>query len=62
VVAIGEARTLLVGKEPVCVPSVREDLDDVWDADFSEMGTRPAGLALITLSAGNPMRVVLMTC
>jgi dihydrofolate synthase/folylpolyglutamate synthase len=38
VVAIGEARTLLVSKEPVSVPSVREDLDDVWDADFSEDG------------------------
>ena len=38
VVAIGEARTLLVSKEPVAVPSVREDLDDVWDADFSEDG------------------------
>jgi dihydrofolate synthase/folylpolyglutamate synthase len=38
VVAIGEARTLLVTKEPVVVPSAREDLDDVWDADFSEDG------------------------
>jgi dihydrofolate synthase / folylpolyglutamate synthase len=38
VVAVGEARTLLVTKEPVVVPSARDDLDDVWDADFSEDG------------------------
>jgi dihydrofolate synthase / folylpolyglutamate synthase len=38
VVAIGEARTLLVTKEPVVVPSARDNLDDVWDADFSEDG------------------------
>jgi dihydrofolate synthase/folylpolyglutamate synthase len=38
VVAVGEARTLLVSKEPVSVPAAREDLDDVWDADFSEDG------------------------
>jgi dihydrofolate synthase / folylpolyglutamate synthase len=38
VVAVGEARTLLVGQEPVVVPSAREDLDDVWDTDYSENG------------------------
>jgi dihydrofolate synthase / folylpolyglutamate synthase len=38
VVAVGEARTLLVGNEPVLVPSAREDLDDGWDADYSEDG------------------------
>jgi len=38
VVAVGEARTLLVSQEPVVVPSAREDLDDVWDTDYSENG------------------------
>src|SRR5512132_16544 len=38
VVAIGEARTLLVGNEPVLVPSASEDLDGVWDVDYSEDG------------------------
>jgi dihydrofolate synthase / folylpolyglutamate synthase len=38
VVAVGEARTLLVGHEPVLVPSASEDLDDVWDVDYSENG------------------------
>ena len=38
VVAVGEARTLLVGNEPVLVPTARDDLDDVWDVDYSEDG------------------------
>ena len=38
VVAVGEARTLLVGNEPVLVPSASEDLDDVWDMDYSDNG------------------------
>src|SRR6478672_70052 len=38
VVAVGEARTLLVSQEPVVVPSAREDLDDAWDTDYSENG------------------------
>jgi hypothetical protein len=38
VVAIGEARTLLVRDEPVIVPAAREDLDDVWGTDYSEDG------------------------
>jgi dihydrofolate synthase / folylpolyglutamate synthase len=38
VVAIGEARTLLVREEPVVVPAGREDIDDVWDVDYSEDG------------------------
>jgi dihydrofolate synthase/folylpolyglutamate synthase len=38
VVAIGEARTLLVRDEPVVVPAAKEDLDDVWDTDYSEDG------------------------
>jgi dihydrofolate synthase / folylpolyglutamate synthase len=38
VVAIGEARTLLVRDEPVVVPTAKEDLDDVWDTDYSEDG------------------------
>ena len=38
VVAVGEARTLLVGNEPVLVPSASEDLDGVWDVDYSEDG------------------------
>jgi dihydrofolate synthase/folylpolyglutamate synthase len=38
VVAIGEARTLLVRKEPVVVPAAKQDLDDFWDADYSEDG------------------------
>jgi dihydrofolate synthase / folylpolyglutamate synthase len=38
VVAIGEARTLLVKEEPVVRPAVSEDLDNVWDADYSEDG------------------------
>ncbi|HJV12425.1 MAG TPA: folylpolyglutamate synthase/dihydrofolate synthase family protein [Propionibacteriaceae bacterium] len=41
VVAIGEARTLLVREEPVSVPTAREDLDDAWDADYSEDGQEP---------------------
>jgi dihydrofolate synthase/folylpolyglutamate synthase len=41
VVAIGEARTLLVREEPVSVPAAREDLDDAWDADYSEDGHEP---------------------
>ena len=38
VVAVGEARTLLVGNERVLVPSASEDLDGVWDVDYSEDG------------------------
>jgi dihydrofolate synthase / folylpolyglutamate synthase len=39
VVAIGEARTLLVrDDEPVVVPAAKEDLDDVWDTDYPEDG------------------------
>ena len=38
VVAVGEARTLLVGSEPVLVPSAGEDLDNAWDTDYSEDG------------------------
>jgi dihydrofolate synthase/folylpolyglutamate synthase len=46
VVAVGEARTLLV-REPVVVPAapqdqkIGENLDDVWDADYSEDGYQP---------------------
>ena len=38
VIAISEARALLVREEPVVVPAGREDLDDDWDADYSENG------------------------
>jgi dihydrofolate synthase/folylpolyglutamate synthase len=38
VIAISEARALLVREEPVVVPAAREDLDDDWDADYSENG------------------------
>jgi len=38
VVAVGEARTLLVGNEPVLVPSASEDLDGAWDVDYSDDG------------------------
>jgi dihydrofolate synthase/folylpolyglutamate synthase len=38
VVAIGEARTLLVRDKPVVVPAAKQDLDDVWDTDYSEDG------------------------
>ena len=38
VVAVGEARTLLVGNEPVLVPSASEDFDDGWDVDYAEDG------------------------
>ena len=38
VVAVGEARTLLVGNEPVLVSSTSEDLDDGWDVDYSDNG------------------------
>jgi dihydrofolate synthase/folylpolyglutamate synthase len=38
VVAIGEARTLLVRDEPVVVPAAKEDRDDDWDTDYSEDG------------------------
>jgi dihydrofolate synthase / folylpolyglutamate synthase len=37
-VAVGEARTLLVREDRVTVPAAKEDLDDVWDADYSEDG------------------------
>jgi dihydrofolate synthase / folylpolyglutamate synthase len=38
VVAIGEARTLLVRDESVVVPTAKDDLDDVWGTDYSEDG------------------------
>jgi hypothetical protein len=38
VIAISEARALLVREEPVVVPATRENLDDEWDADYSEDG------------------------
>src|SRR4029453_16209328 len=38
VIAIGEARTLLVRDEPVVVAATRENLDIEWDADYSEDG------------------------
>jgi dihydrofolate synthase/folylpolyglutamate synthase len=38
VIAVSEARTLLVKDEPVVVPATREKLDNEWDADYSEDG------------------------
>jgi dihydrofolate synthase / folylpolyglutamate synthase len=38
VVAIGEARTLLVRQEPVVAAAVNRNNDDVWDTDYSEDG------------------------
>jgi dihydrofolate synthase/folylpolyglutamate synthase len=38
VIAISEARTLLVKDEPVAAPAARENLDDEWDAGYSENG------------------------
>ena len=38
VIAISEARTLLVRDEPVAVAAASENLDDEWDADYSENG------------------------
>ncbi|HET9304234.1 MAG TPA: cyanophycin synthetase, partial [Propionibacteriaceae bacterium] len=38
VIAISEARTLLVKDEPVPVPSANRNPDDGWDADYSEDG------------------------
>jgi hypothetical protein len=38
VIAISEARTLLVKDEPVAVLAGSENLDDEWDADYSEDG------------------------
>jgi dihydrofolate synthase/folylpolyglutamate synthase len=38
VIAISEARALLVREEPVAVPGTRESLDDEWDANYSEDG------------------------
>jgi dihydrofolate synthase/folylpolyglutamate synthase len=38
VVAIGEARTLLVREEPVVAAAVNRNSDDVWDTDYSEDG------------------------
>jgi dihydrofolate synthase/folylpolyglutamate synthase len=38
VIAISEARALLVREERVVVPATRENLDDEWDADYSEDG------------------------
>ena len=62
VIAISEARALLVREEPVAVPAAR-------DGSRRRMGRRllrgrardRPGLAVISLSTGNPMRVVLMT-
>jgi dihydrofolate synthase/folylpolyglutamate synthase len=38
VVAVGEARTLLVGNEPALVPAASEDPDAAWDVDYSQDG------------------------
>jgi dihydrofolate synthase/folylpolyglutamate synthase len=38
VIAVSEARTLLVKDEPVVVPATREKLDNEWDGDYSEDG------------------------
>ena len=38
VIAISEARTLLVRDEPVDVPAASENLDEEWNADYSENG------------------------
>jgi hypothetical protein len=38
VIAISEARTLLVKDEPVAVLAASENLDDEWDVDYSENG------------------------
>jgi dihydrofolate synthase / folylpolyglutamate synthase len=38
VIAISEARTLLVKDEPVAVPGGDKNFDDEWDADYSEDG------------------------
>ena len=44
----------------MAVPAASENLDDEWDADYSENGHRPTGIGGDSLSTGNPMRVVLM--
>ena len=41
VVAVGEARTLLVSDEPTPETEVSKDPDDDWDADYSENGEEP---------------------
>jgi dihydrofolate synthase/folylpolyglutamate synthase len=41
VVAVGEARTLLVSDEQAPVPETATDPDDDWDADDSENGQEP---------------------
>jgi dihydrofolate synthase/folylpolyglutamate synthase len=38
VIAVSEARSLLVRDEPVVVPDTREKRDGDWDADYSENG------------------------
>src|SRR5215204_1781407 len=38
VIAMSEARTLLVTDEPVPVPSTNRNLDDGWDVEYSENG------------------------
>jgi dihydrofolate synthase/folylpolyglutamate synthase len=43
VVAIGEARTLLVNDEPA-EPETERNSDDDWDADYSDDGENPADL------------------
>jgi dihydrofolate synthase/folylpolyglutamate synthase len=43
VIAIGEARTLLVREEPALVRSAGEDADDDWDADYSDNGHEDYG-------------------
>jgi dihydrofolate synthase / folylpolyglutamate synthase len=38
VIAISEARTLLVKDDPVAVPAANKNFNDEWDADYSEDG------------------------
>jgi dihydrofolate synthase/folylpolyglutamate synthase len=41
VVAVGEARTLLVSEEPTPATEVSKDPDDDWDADIEQNGEEP---------------------
>ena len=48
VVAVGEARTLLVtADEPPARPDASDDPDDDWDADYAEDGERAGPRALV---------------
>ena len=61
VIAISEARSLLVREEPRLFRRRARTSTTGWTSPIPRTGRDRPGLAVISLSAGNPMRVVLMT-